>query len=254
MSINITEKTDYSYLFNSLGSNSSSNSISGFNLSDYASIKNGSYGKLLKAYYAKQSDTSDKTTSKKDDNTSTETNKLEQVASNASSLQDAASKLINKSSNSLFKEKDITTKNEDGSTTTEKGYDKDAIYSAVNDFVSKYNSFIKSADNTSSTTINRENNSLANLVSGYKSSLGNVGISINTDNTLSIDETKFKAADMNQVKTLFNGNTSFAYSVSTKVSLMGTGASSEANSMKNYTSSGNYANTYSAGNILSSIV
>ena len=42
---------DYSYLFGgtltTLGGGS-------FSLSDYASIKNGSYGKLLKAYYAKQ--------------------------------------------------------------------------------------------------------------------------------------------------------------------------------------------------------
>lgn len=43
---------DYSALF---GGTSNSSSLGGTNiLSDYASIKNGSYGKLLKAYYAKQ--------------------------------------------------------------------------------------------------------------------------------------------------------------------------------------------------------
>ena len=42
---------DYSYLFGSTQASSTSGS---FSLSDYAAIKNGSYGKLLKAYYAKQ--------------------------------------------------------------------------------------------------------------------------------------------------------------------------------------------------------
>lgn len=43
---------DYSELF---GGTSNSSSLGSTNiLSDYASIKNGSYGKLLKAYYAKQ--------------------------------------------------------------------------------------------------------------------------------------------------------------------------------------------------------
>ena len=49
----IAEKTDYSYLFNNLNNNAGSSSITNLNLSDYASIKNGSYTKLLKEYYAK---------------------------------------------------------------------------------------------------------------------------------------------------------------------------------------------------------
>ncbi|MDO5381578.1 MAG: hypothetical protein Q4F06_02510 [Eubacteriales bacterium] len=42
---------DYAYLFGGMQTPSTG---SAFNLSDYAAIKNGSYGKLLKAYYAKQ--------------------------------------------------------------------------------------------------------------------------------------------------------------------------------------------------------
>ena len=42
---------DYSYLF---GGTQNVSTGSTFNLNDYASIKNGSYKKLLKAYYAKQ--------------------------------------------------------------------------------------------------------------------------------------------------------------------------------------------------------
>ena len=50
MSITIQARTDYSYLFSSLGTSSSSGTNLNF-LSDYASIKNGSYAKLMKAYY-----------------------------------------------------------------------------------------------------------------------------------------------------------------------------------------------------------
>ena len=60
MSIRINQKTDYSQLFASVGGNgSNNNSINfGVNLSDYASIKSGSYGNLMKAYY-KTVDSSD---------------------------------------------------------------------------------------------------------------------------------------------------------------------------------------------------
>ena len=49
-------KTDYSSLFSSVGSGS------GNWLADYASIKNGSYGKLMKAYYAEAKSVSSCTT------------------------------------------------------------------------------------------------------------------------------------------------------------------------------------------------
>ena len=50
MGININAKSDYSFMFSSLGSGAAGVGSSNF-LMDYASIKNGSYGKLMKAYY-----------------------------------------------------------------------------------------------------------------------------------------------------------------------------------------------------------
>ena len=51
MSIRINQKTDYSQLFASVSSNGSNNNSINFggNVSDYASIKSGAYGKLMKA-------------------------------------------------------------------------------------------------------------------------------------------------------------------------------------------------------------
>ena len=52
MSVNFSGN-DYSYLFSSLNQSTSGVNSASSLLSDYASIKNGSYGKLMKAYYAK---------------------------------------------------------------------------------------------------------------------------------------------------------------------------------------------------------
>ena len=46
--------TDYSVLFGNMSTSAQTSSTSGFSLLDYASIKNGSYAKLLKAYYKEQ--------------------------------------------------------------------------------------------------------------------------------------------------------------------------------------------------------
>ena len=51
--IDMGNKQNYSYLFQSLSSSGGGMGNLNF-LSDYASIRNGSYGKLLKTYYAKQ--------------------------------------------------------------------------------------------------------------------------------------------------------------------------------------------------------
>ena len=63
-------KQDYSFLFSGLNSsrNSSNNLLTSINLSDYNSIKTGTYGKLLKAYY-KKDDVDTKDTSSKKNNT-----------------------------------------------------------------------------------------------------------------------------------------------------------------------------------------
>ncbi len=255
MHMKITEKADYSYLFNSLNNNSSNNSIQNLNLSDYASIKNGSYTKLLKAYYAKENDAD---VEKKTDKTNNKVSEAEveytNISNDASKLREVSDKLIKKGTDSLFNEVDIKVTNEDGTITESKGYDKEKIYNSINDFVNQYNKFIKRASDSDSTNITRETQNLTKMVSSYGKQLSNIGITINNDNSLKLDEAAFKKSDMNRVKSLFQSNQSFAYLVSTRASLIGTTAESEKNKAKNYTSSGNYSQSYSAGNILNSII
>lgn len=200
MSISIKAKTDTSYLFSSV-SNARSGSGYGMGdltgiLSDYSSIKNGSYGKLLKAYYGTNKSSSvdsvvrEKTASKDDAKT------ISKLKTSAEELQEASEQLMK----------------------TE--LEPDAMYKAVSDFANKYNTMIKNAADSN-------NNSILSMAANMTTStisngnlLQKIGVTVNSDNTLSVDEEKFKASNMKTVETLFGTRGSYAYGISTKASFI----------------------------------
>lgn len=252
MSISIKPKTDYSTLFGSLPSTTGSGNVSGeLNLADYASIKNGSYGKLLKAYYSKNSaDDIEETKKENADKASA----LKKVSASADSLVDAADKLTKKGKDSLFNTKEIETVDENGVKTKTQGYDRDAIYKAVKSFADSYNGFINKAKKSSESSVSNRAESLANMMTISYTSLRSVGIEINDDDTLSINEEAFKKADMTSLKGLFSGNQSLAYRVSAQASMISSSAKTAANEASGYTNSGSYASSYSAGSMINDIV
>lgn len=262
MSINIQAKSDYSYLFASLGSSNGSSSGWSTFLSDYASIKNGSYGKLMKAYYrdnasdevksaaskAITKNTANKTTSSL---TADETKAYTEVQSTSDNLKDSADKLLAVGTKSLFNKKDITTKDENGVESTEKGYDTAAIYSAVSDFVKNYNSLIKAADSVDNNSISNRVSNMENSTSVNAKSLAKIGITVNDDKTLSIDKDTFMGSDMERVKNVFNGAGSYGYSVSSSASMVNYNADYALSKAATYTTKGTYNNAYNAGNMFS---
>lgn len=257
--INVNMKQDYTYLFQGLSS--SSGGLGNLNfLSDYASIKNGSYGKLMKAYYGKNANSSTAKTSKSDTTTkksistaADSAKTLSAIEKSADELKESADALITKGSKSVFNKKSVTTKDELGFEHTTKEYDTDAIYKAVSDFTKDYNSLIEQAGASGTRSIINRTNSLINMTDANEKLLSEVGITINDDNTLSLDEETFKNADMTTVKSLFNGNSSYAYRVSAQASLIDFAASTESTKANTYTGAGTYSNAYSAGNIVDSI-
>ena len=77
-------------------------------------------------------------------------------------------------------------------------------------FVSQYNSVLGTTKSMNSYSILQTavwGTEQMNLSQGL---LNKVGITINDDNTLSLDETKFKAANMSDLKALFSGSGSLA--------------------------------------------
>ncbi len=247
MSINIQAKTDYSYLFSGLSTSSRTNTSNLSWLSDYAMIKSGSYGKLMKAYYAESSSdevkavaNSSKTNASKL-NTSSATSKddtetIAKVKSTTDDLKETADNLLKKGTDSVFG----------------KGNMED-IYSAVDGFVKDYNSVLDTMDDVNSTSVLSRARTMVQNTAVYSDQLGKVGITINDDNSLSVDKEAFLKADESTVKNLFNTTGSFAYKASASASLMNYAAEQEADKASTYTSIGTYGNTYSSGSMFDSL-
>ncbi len=199
-------------LFSSLGSTGSTGSsdMLGINYSDYASIKNGSYRKLVSAYYTKVED--ENGTASSSSNIKDSKEKLNSINDSAGKLRDSASKLLDKGKNSLFQTK------VDGAGHSYIDYDEDKVYSAVKDFVKDYNDFLDSASEADTLTFLRSAKNMVSYAKANTRALEAVGITIGSDNKLSVDEDKFKAASKARVQSLFQSTGGFAYQVKAKAS------------------------------------
>lgn len=254
MSINIQAKTNYSFLFSGLSS-TASNAASGNWLADYASIKNGSYAKLMKAYYGKDDNASKTAASnitKKDTATETTKKALAKVETTTDALKESADTLLATGKKDLFAQKDITTRDENGVESTTKGYDTNAIYNAVNNFVKNYNSVMNAVDDVSDTAVNNRTEAMGNTTLANSKLLAKVGITMKNDGTLSLDKDTFMKADMSTVKTLFQGNGSYGYRVSAQSSMINFAADHASTRSSLYTGNAGYTGTYNTGNLFSS--
>lgn len=250
--INVNARQDYSYLFQSM-TTSKGNSLGNLNfLSDYASIKNGSYGKLMKAYYAKDaadkaaSTGKDTETKKKSISTAADSAKtLSEIEKAADAMKESADSLLVKGSKSVFRKK-----NEKATVSEE--YDTDAIYKAVSGFVTDYNDLLSKTSAASSKNLQSKADTLAAVTSANAKLLSRVGITVNSDSSLSLDEEVFKKSDMGMVKNLFGTTGAYGYKVSAQASMIDYTAAKESTRSNTYTANGTYSNVYSAGNILNS--
>lgn len=187
----------YSTLLGGMGGGDDASGMESL-LSDYAAIKNGSYGKMMKSYYAKlekqEAEESGKTDQKK----------AGKVKDNASA---SAAQSLYKSASTL------TSLNYDDR--SEKNIDK--ITDSVSTFVKDYNSLMKSAAKSENTTVQKQAESLYNSYYTNYKLFSKVGITMNSDRTLSFDADSMKKALQDTehgngatVKTLFGGVGSFA--------------------------------------------
>lgn len=246
----------FSNMTGGLGNGGSSFGLSGNLLSDYASIKSGSYHKLLKAYYEKvDPDTKGKTdkTNKVSANASKETKVLSKAQTEADELKDAASSLV-ADKKGIFQLKEVEKKDEvTGEVSTVKEYDRDAMYQAVKSFVDEYNDVLDSVDDVDSQSVLRAGVSLLKTTQSNEDLLSKAGITIGKGNKLEIDKEAFQKADMNVVKTLFTGKGSYADSVSSKSALIsGYAKSATVRSIGSYNGTGGYQSSLLTGNIYDS--
>ena len=221
---------DYSYLF---GGVSTAGTGSAFSLSDYAAIKNGSYGKLLKAYYAQQD-------AEKLSQSGDTKQKLTLMKSGADSLKKSADALNN---DALWEKKKITKKDEKtGEETDTFDYDWDSITKAVKSFVEDYNDVIEQAGESNSKDVLRNAVWMTGVTESNENLLSKIGISVGKGNKLEFDEEALKKADISTLKTLFTGHNSYADKVAMKANSI---ANAAARNNATYTSSGTYSKALS---------
>lgn len=251
--------TRMSYNFNigSLFSGFGTSGSSGLSsmLSDYNAIRNGSYRKLMKAYYGNMDNDAVKSIynrATKKGNTSTAADSavtIKELQSTTDELTASAKNLYATGSKSVFKKKNVTDE-ETGKTTQE--YDTDAIYKGVKSFVDNYNNVLEAADKSKDSKVQNSVIGMINYTKMESNMLGKLGITIGSDYQMSIDEAAFKKSDMSVAKSLFNGNGSYAYTVATKSAMTNSYADMEANRANTYNRYGSYGNTYSSGSIYNS--
>ena len=161
-------------------------------LTDYASIKNGSYGKMMKAYYAKTaeeestSSSGNSKTKETDGATASAARKFYETASGLSGLDFSADNI-------------------------------DELYDKVSAFVKDYNTMIKNASNSKLDDAKAQADAINDFTYANYKLLAKVGITMNSDRTLSIDEDTFKKVDSKTgatnvptLKTLFQGIGSYS--------------------------------------------
>ncbi len=264
MSINIRPRNDYSTLFAGLYAGNSSNKANmlGINLSDYASLKSGSYGKLMKAYYSKDrseevekavSGTKDqKSSAKRVEASEDKASTIAKLEKDATAISSAVKKLQDTGKDSLFAEKEMKTKNEDGTETVTKGYDRDAIYEAAASFADGYNNLIATASASANTRVNSAQSGLVSLTDSRAKALEGIGIAVGKDHKLSVDKDKFNEADVEKVRSLLQG--SYTIGVQNRADLIGMYAKNDAARASGvYGSSGAYANNLSSGSLYNGI-
>lgn len=206
-SINGYDGNAMNTLFSSLGTTNNTNSTAmdglyGINVIDYNTIRNGSYGKLMKAYYSMEE--GDKKTDSKNDTDDTD--------QTLRSIKDTTSEL-KESAQALYGSKSLFMKNADGK------YDMEAIYEKVNAFIEDYNETVKAVGSAETDFIAKAGASMVNAANEYVDMFDKLGISISgADFTLSINKEKFLESNIADVKSMFSGVGSFAYQMGAKAS------------------------------------
>lgn len=223
---------------NIFGGNSSNSLYS--SLSQLNSIRNGSYGKALKAYYAKDNTVATSKSSKSTKSSRysyssyTSNGGLDTIQTQTGKLVESTNKLTDNSKKSLFADKD--------------NYDAEAAYKAVNEFVSNYNNTLDAVNKTTNIVVSNAAGNMTRMTGIMSNSLSKVGVSVGKDGRLSVDADEFKSADMDKVKSVFGAGGNFARSVNSYATRLGTAAKQQsmqpANNTGTYGRYGSYNNNY----------
>ena len=224
-------------LFSSFGNSSTSNSFTNglySSLSEYSTIRSGAYKKLVSSYYNK-TNSQDKTSSTSkaniNKNVIAQKKELTEVKDAADELYNSAGKLTATGSKGLFNKADSVTGD---------------ITNAVKSYIKNYNSLLDEAADTTNSKVTGKVSFMTSQTNAYKSSLEKIGITVNNDKTLSMDEKVFNNADIADVKKVFNGSSSMAYQTFVRASDISSAAENASTSVTSYGADAMYNNYYNS--------
>lgn len=202
-------------------------------LSDYASIKNGSYAKLMKTYYG-TAQSSSAAASKK----SSSGNILDKILDekkNPKVSKEAQEANANLTTGLSSLKSSVAALQKDGTyTDTANGKSAaDKVVSAMKAFVSDYNNVVSAAKNS---TLANKTAYVANMMNSTATNadkLAEIGVSINGNGTLELNEAKLKEAGVSKVQDLFSSDNIMSYGSMIASRLRFAGAAASTNTADN---------------------
>ena len=88
------------------------------------------------------------------------------------------------------------------------------IYGSVNAFIQVYNNTLSSGNKTDDASLNRYSRYLKSLSKEHSSELSRIGITVNSDGSLSANDNLLKSAKVSKVRTLFADDAEYITKVS----------------------------------------
>lgn len=214
----------------------------------FNSMKSAAYLRTVKNYY--------KNMQVSNNNTATDNTASKLQSAKLMDLKDSL-KSINKNENSikLNINSAITNRNlnliENGSD-DDKSYMNDLVNS-ISDFANSYNSMIDKSSDIESTSVLNNILSMTKMTRYNATSLSNIGITLGSDNKLTVNKEQLKNADLDNIDSLFGQNGSFGDYTSSKASSLSYNCINQIKSQlteEKYNTISSYLGTSNLGNYL----
>lgn len=203
---------DFSSLFSGMNSGGFFGSV---NLSDYTSIKSGSYKKLLKSYYSEQKDSPQTNKTNASTNKNTIDKILEDKKKVTATVDKSGSTQVKRVADSLKAAAEALRSDELWKQTDGK-YDIDKISSSVKTFVDKYNDTLTEATKMNSKSVTNDVRYMSSMTGTMAKSLEKIGITVGFDGKMALKEDTLKSADVSKIKSLFTGKVSYGSQIADK--------------------------------------
>lgn len=205
-------------------SSGSTNSSSNY-LADYASIKSGSYRRLMKSYYNSSDSYSSKGSTARTNNVLEKLLEERRNPTISKEAQEANQNLTTGLSNltksvAALQNDSTFTDSQNGQTAGDK------VLSAVKAYVSDYNDVVSSSKKSTLTNKSSHVGAMMSSSNENADKLKEIGITINRDGTLLLNEKALQAADISKVQDLFSTKdvTSYGSVVKSRVQMANSAA------------------------------